>query len=47
MIRLHRFHAATECFAETVDTISIPPHSEVILWEKPARGRRNTVNANQ
>ena len=33
-IQLHRFHAATECFAETVDTISIPPHSEVILWAK-------------
>ena len=32
--QLHRFHAATECFAETVDTISIPPHSEVILWAK-------------
>ena len=29
-IQLHRFHAATECFAETIDTISIPPHSEVI-----------------
>ena len=33
-IQLHRFHAATECFAEMVDTISIPPHSEVILWAK-------------
>ena len=33
-IQLHRFHAATECFAETVDTISIPPRSEVILWVK-------------
>ena len=33
-IQLHRFHAATECCAETVDTISIPPHSEVILWAK-------------
>ena len=33
-IQLHCFHAATECFAETVDTISIPPHSEVILWAK-------------
>ena len=33
-IQLHRFHTATECFAETVDTISIPPHSEVILWAK-------------
>ena len=32
--QLHRFHAATECFAETVDTISIPPHSEVILCSK-------------
>ena len=27
-IQLHRFHAAMECFAETIDTISIPPHSE-------------------
>ena len=33
-IQLHRFHAAMECFAETVDTISIPPHYEVILWAK-------------
>ena len=33
-IQLHRFHAAMECFAETVDTISIPPHSEVMLWAK-------------
>ena len=33
-IQLHRFHAATECFAETIDTISIPPHSEVMLWAK-------------
>ena len=33
-IQLHRFHAATEYFAETVDAISIPPHSEVILWAK-------------
>ena len=41
-IQLHRFHAATECFAETVDTISIPPHSEVILWAelKTNNGRR-------
>ena len=33
-IQLHRFHAATECFAETIDTISIPSHSEVMLWAK-------------
>ena len=33
-IRLHRFHAATECFAETIDSVCIPPHSEVILWAK-------------
>ena len=33
-IQLHRFRAATECFAETIDTISIPPHSEVMLWAK-------------
>ena len=33
-IQLHQFHAATECFAETIDTISIPPHSEVMLWAK-------------
>ena len=33
-IQLHRFHAATECFAEIIDTISIPPHSEVMLWAK-------------
>ena len=33
-IQLHWFHAATECFAETIDTISIPPHSEVMLWTK-------------
>ena len=33
-IQLHRFHAATECFAETIDTISIPPHSEVMLLPK-------------
>ena len=30
-IQLHRFHAATECFAETSDTVCIPPHSEVML----------------
>ena len=30
-IQLHRFHAATECFAETLDTISIPSHSEDAL----------------
>ena len=33
-IQLHRFHAATECFAETLDTLSILPHSEVMLWAK-------------
>ena len=25
-IQLHRFHAATECFAETTDPVCIPPH---------------------
>ena len=34
-IQLHRFHAATECFAETTDPVCIPPHSvEVMLWAK-------------
>ena len=33
-IQLHRFHAATEYFAETSDTVCIPPHSEVMLWAK-------------
>ena len=33
-IQLHWFHAATECFAETADTVCIPPHSEVMLWAK-------------
>ena len=33
-IQLHRFHAATECFAETTDPVCIPPHSEVMLWPK-------------
>ena len=33
-IQLHRFHAAMECFAETADTVCIPPHSEVMLWAK-------------
>ena len=33
-IQLHRFHAATECFAETTDTVCIPPHSEIMLWAK-------------
>ena len=33
-IQLHRFHAATECFAETIDPACIPPHSEVMLWAK-------------
>ena len=33
-IQLHRFHAATECFAETIDPMCIPPHSEVMLWTK-------------
>ena len=32
-IQLHRFQAATECFAET-DSVCIPPHSEVMLWAK-------------
>ena len=26
-IQLHRFQAATECFAETTDPVCIPPHS--------------------
>ena len=33
-IQLHRFEAATECFAETTDSVCIPPHSEVMLWAK-------------
>ena len=33
-IQLHRFQAATECFAETTDSVCIPPHSEVMLWTK-------------
>ena len=33
-IQLHRFHAATECFAETIDPVCILPHSEVMLWAK-------------
>ena len=33
-IQLHRFHTATECFAEMTDTVCIPPHSEVMLWAK-------------
>ena len=33
-IQLHRFQAATECFAETIDPVCIPPHSEVMLWAK-------------
>ena len=33
-IQLHRFHAATECFAEMIDPVCIPPHSEVMLWAK-------------
>ena len=32
--KLHRFNAATECFAETAETICIPPHLEVMLWAK-------------
>ena len=24
----------TECFAETIDTVCIPPHSEVMMWAK-------------
>ena len=31
---VHRFQAATECFAETTDSVCIPPHSEVMLWAK-------------
>ena len=31
-IQLHRFQA--ECFAETTDSVCIPPHSEVMLWAK-------------
>ena len=33
-IQLYRFHATTECFAETIDPVCIPPHSEVMLWAK-------------
>ena len=33
-IQLHRFQAATECYAETTDAVCIPPHSEVMLWTK-------------
>ena len=33
-IQLHRFQTATECFAETSDSVCIPPHSEVMLWAK-------------
>ena len=33
-IQLHRFHAATECFAVATDPVCIPPHSEVMLWAK-------------
>ena len=33
-IQLHRFHAVRECFAETTDSVCIPPHSEVMLWAK-------------
>ena len=41
-IQLHRFHAATECFAEAIDPVCIPPHSEVMLWAKlkTKNGRR-------
>ena len=41
-IQLHRFHAASECFAETIDPVCIPPHSEVMLWAKlkTSNGRR-------
>ena len=44
-IQLHRFHAATECFAETTDTVCIPPHSDVMLWAKlkTNNGRRGTT----
>ena len=33
-IQLHRFQAATECFAEATESVCIPPHSEVMLWAK-------------
>ena len=33
-IQLHRYQAATEYFAETADSVCIPPHSEVMLWAK-------------
>ena len=33
-IQLHRFQAATECFAQTIDPVCIPPQSEVMLWAK-------------
>ena len=33
-IQLHRFQAATECYAETTEAVCIPPHSEVMLWTK-------------
>ena len=42
-IQLHRYQAATECFAETTDSVCIPPHSEVMLWAKKLKtnnGRR-------
>ena len=41
-IQLHRYQAATECFAETTDSVCIPPHSEVMLWakQKTNNGRR-------
>ena len=44
-IQLHRFHAAMECFAETADTVCIPPHSEVMLWAKlkTNNGRRGST----
>ena len=44
-IQLHRFHAAIECFAETTDTVCIPPHSEVMLWAKlkTNNGRRGST----
>ena len=44
-IQLHRFHAATECFAETTDPVCIPPYSEVMLWAKlkTNNGRRGPI----
>ena len=42
--QLHRFQAATECYAETTEAVCIPPHSEVMLWTKlkTNNGRKRT-----